>query len=123
MLPLLEASFGGWKPPAAARVARHAAGAAAAARARAVYLVDKPGAPQSQIRIGWRRRAALDAGLLPAPGDEHVLGGSFSSRLNLNLREKHGYTYGAQLGLRHARSRRAVLRRCRRADRQDSRSR
>jgi hypothetical protein len=39
--------------------------------AREVYLVDKPGAPQSQIRIGWIGVSAVDAGLLPHSDPEH----------------------------------------------------
>jgi zinc protease len=62
---------------------------------RGIVLVDKPGAPQSQVGFA----------LLTVPGShpdhtaieaiEACLGGTFSSRLNLNLREQHGYTYGA----------------------------
>jgi len=60
-----------------------------------VFLVDKPGAPQSQIRIGWVGvgRATPDYYALRVLNT--VLGGSFTSRLNNNLRETHGYTYGA----------------------------
>ncbi|MGL4249374.1 MAG: M16 family metallopeptidase [Aeromonas sp.] len=64
-----------------------------------IYLVDKPGAPQSVIRIG-RRAMPLDvtgefftAGLM-----NFNLGGNFNSRINLNLREDKGYTYGASSG-------------------------
>jgi zinc protease len=64
-----------------------------------IYLVDKPGAAQSEIRIGKR---SLDydatgefyrAGLM-----NYVLGGAFNSRINLNLREDKGYSYGARSG-------------------------
>ncbi|ADM09012.1 peptidase, M16 family protein [Parvularcula bermudensis HTCC2503] len=64
-----------------------------------IYLVDKPGATQSEIRIG-RRAMPFDAtgryyraGLVNYP-----LGGAFNSRINLNLREDKGYTYGARTG-------------------------
>ncbi|WP_229359825.1 M16 family metallopeptidase [Ferrimonas aestuarii] len=64
-----------------------------------LYLLDKPGAAQSVIRIG-RRAMAFDAtgeyfeaGLMNFP-----LGGAFNSRINLNLREDKGYTYGARSG-------------------------
>ena len=76
---------------------RHAAiTAPAAPAARQVYIVDKPGAPQSQVRIGWVGVARSTPDYFPITVLNTVLGGSFSSRLNLNLREKHGYTYGAQ---------------------------
>src|SRR5262249_18363101 len=59
-------------------------------------LVDRPGASQSEIRVGHlgARRATPDFAALTLL--ETVLGGSFTSRLNLNLREKHGYSYGAR---------------------------
>jgi zinc protease len=63
-----------------------------------LYLVDKPGAAQSEIRIGYMGSLTYD------PTGEYferslmnyVLGGAFSSRINLNLREDKGYTYGAR---------------------------
>ena len=63
--------------------------------ARQVYLIDKPGAPQSQVRIGWVGVARSTPDFFPIQVLNTVLGGAFSSRLNLNLREKNGYTYGA----------------------------
>ncbi len=62
---------------------------------REVYLVDKPGAPQSQIRIGFVGVPRSTPDYFPIEVMNTILGGSFSSRLNLNLREEHGYTYGA----------------------------
>lgn len=68
---------------------------APARRERALHLVAKPDAQQAELRIGH-------VGLSRPRPDYHavavmnaVLGGLFSSRINLNLREKHGYTYGA----------------------------
>ena len=94
VVPLLEAQFGKWaKGPAA----MHAALAAPALpAARQIYIVDKPGAPQSQVRIGWAGVARSTPDYFPITVMNTVLGGAFSSRLNLNLREKNGYTYGAQ---------------------------
>ena len=65
---------------------------------RQVYLVDKPGAPQSQIRIGRVGVPRSTPDYFPLQAINTVLGGAFSSRLNLNLREKHGYSYGAASG-------------------------
>jgi predicted Zn-dependent peptidase len=65
---------------------------------RQIYLVDKPGAPQTQIRIGTIGVARSTPDFFPIQVLNTVLGGSFSSRLNLNLREKRGYTYGASSG-------------------------
>jgi predicted Zn-dependent peptidase len=60
-----------------------------------MYLVDKPGAPQSQIRIGWVGVPRSTPDYFPINVMNTILGGSFTSRLNNNLREVHGYAYGA----------------------------
>src|SRR5262249_44656763 len=65
---------------------------------REVYLVDKPGAPQTQIRIGEVGVPRSTPDYFPIQILNTILGGSFTSRLNMNLREKHGYTYGASSG-------------------------
>jgi len=61
-----------------------------------IYIVDKPGAPQSAIAIGNIAHPANvpfeDAGEVMI----NALGGKFTSRINLNLREDKGYTYGAR---------------------------
>lgn len=62
---------------------------------RQVYLVDKPGAAQSEIRIGCVGVPRTTQDYFPLVVMNTILGGSFSSRLNQNLRELHGYTYGA----------------------------
>ncbi|HUQ18904.1 MAG TPA: pitrilysin family protein [Gemmatimonadaceae bacterium] len=66
-----------------------------AAAATTVYIIDKPGAAQSSFRIGaiGVPRSTKDYFALTVMNT--ILGGSFSSRLNQNLRETHGYTYGA----------------------------
>jgi predicted Zn-dependent peptidase len=63
--------------------------------AKQIYLIDRPGAAQSQIRIGWIGvpRSTPDFYVLEVLNT--VLGGSFTSRLNQNLRERNGYSYGA----------------------------
>jgi zinc protease len=93
VLPLLESKIGGWSstshkqtnvpvPPQPAK--------------RAIYLIDKPGAPQTELRMGLVALARNDPAFFPAIVLNHVLGGQFSSRLNMNLREKRGLTYGAR---------------------------
>ena len=62
---------------------------------KSIHIVDKPEAPQSELRAGHvglpRRHPDFFATLVM----NAVLGGLFGSRINLNLREAHGYTYGA----------------------------
>ena len=81
---------------------RRGADGAATHQARQIYIVDKPDAAQSQIRIGWVGvpRSTPDYAALEVLNT--ILGGSFTSRLNQNLREKNGYTYGASSDVRHA---------------------
>jgi zinc protease len=60
-----------------------------------VILVDRPGSVQSSVIIGQPGFRATDPDYLSMVALNHVFGGGFSNRVNLNLREKHGYTYGA----------------------------
>jgi len=95
ILPKLEGLFGKWqkgetdqpKFPAVEQV-----------KSREIYLVDKPGAPQSVIRIGRIGAQRLTDDYFPLIVMNTILGGAFTSRLNQNLREQHGYTYGARSG-------------------------
>lgn len=63
--------------------------------ARTVHVVDKPGAAQTEIRLGRVAVARSTEGYYPLTVLNTVLGGSFTSRLNSRLREEKGYTYGA----------------------------
>ncbi|MFC7670300.1 M16 family metallopeptidase [Hymenobacter humi] len=65
-----------------------------------VYFVNKPGAAQSEIRVGYLTDMPYDATgpYYRAYLANYVLGGAFNSRINLNLRENKGYTYGARSG-------------------------
>jgi zinc protease len=91
-LRLTEKAFGDWTGGVAEAVE---VSSAPARRQRALHIVSKPDARQSELRLGcvWlpRRHPDYHASVVM----NAVLGGLFSSRINLNLREKHGYTYGA----------------------------
>ena len=63
-----------------------------------ITLVDRPGAPQTHIRVGHLGVAASHADYYPLHALNHPLGGCFSSRLNSNLREDKGWTYGVHSG-------------------------
>jgi len=96
LLPLLETNFGSWKgtgSPASEKLP-----ATEPIAARQIFLVDKPGAPQSQIRIGAVGVPRSTPDYFPLTVMNTILGGSFTSRLNNNLREVHGYAYGAGSG-------------------------
>ncbi len=94
--PLLESSFGAWKTEGTLSPARLPAVDQPAKRE--VHIVDKPDAAQSQIRIGSIGVPRSTPDYFPIQVMNTILGGSFASRLNMNLREKRGYTYGASSG-------------------------
>ncbi len=93
-LPALEKSFGSWKSEGLAALVAEVPNAPQL-KSRQVYLVDKPEAAQTQIRIGWVGvpRSTPDYAALQVLNT--ILGGSFTSRLNQNLRERNGFAYGA----------------------------
>jgi zinc protease len=64
----------------------------------AVHIIAKADAPQSELRIGHVGIQRNHPDFFPANVMNAVLGGLFNSRINLNLREAHGYTYGAFSG-------------------------
>ena len=100
LVPKLEAALGSWRvaTPATPRIA---VPPAAGRSTPVVYLVDRPGSPQSYVLAG-----------LPAPprdtrGEEEFMitafntnfGGNFTSRINMNLREDKGWSYGVSSGV------------------------
>jgi zinc protease len=62
---------------------------------RTVHIVHKPEAPQSELRVGHVGLPRKHPDFFPTLVMNAVLGGLFGSRINLNLREQRGYTYGA----------------------------
>jgi zinc protease len=90
-----HAEFGPWPSRAGESTRGVTTGAPPPTVAR-VLVVDRPGAPQSELRIGHagppRRTDAYHALVVL----NAVLGGQFASRINQNLRERRGYTYGAR---------------------------
>jgi predicted Zn-dependent peptidase len=90
---LIRSAFGEW---AGASVAAHPSSAPAQVSGRTIHLVDKPGAAQSIISIGRVGPARATPDYYALEVMNTILGGSFTSRLNQNLREDKGYTYGAR---------------------------
>ena len=88
---LAEKHFGKWKG-SRTQVATPAVGSDAT---RHVVVVDKPGSPQTELRVGHIGIARSNPDYVPVEVMNTMLGGLFSSRINMNLREKNGYSYGA----------------------------
>ncbi len=88
----LEKYFGKWKQGTPAKVQP---AELPDSKGMMIHLVDLPGAVQSNIRICFRSVPRNNPDLVELGVVESVLGGGFSGRLFQNLREKHGWTYGA----------------------------
>lgn len=96
-LALARAAFEGWQAsgeaaPPTAPAPRHAT--------PALLLLERPGSVQATLRLGRLAVPASSADLVPLRVATAVLGDGFTSRINLNLREDKGYTYGASLRAR-----------------------
>jgi zinc protease len=92
-IDLVTKAFGPWEPgiePPRPTVTP------AELEASRIYLIDRPQAVQSEIRIGHIGVARSTEDYFAISVMNALLGGVFNSRINLNLREKHGYTYGAR---------------------------
>ena len=101
LMPKLERALGAWK---ARQVPATSVAAPAARIAKTgIYLVDRPGAAQSVIQIGQVGVARSSPDYFPLLVMNSLLGGAFVSRVNLNLREDKGYSYGARTGFDYRR--------------------
>ena len=93
----VRAAFGDWSggPPAPPRKVRPVS-------TRAIYLVDRPGAVQSTLRIAIPVTPANHPDYVPLKVMDSLLGGAFISRITANIREQKGYTYspGSQVNIR-----------------------
>ena len=95
LVPMLERSFGDWTAPATARPTRNYSAAIPAPQQR-IILIDRPNSPQSVIyggRVLNARGGQDDLTLISASNE--ALAGGFLSRINMNLRETKGWSYGA----------------------------
>ena len=93
LTPKLEAKFKDWK---AGEIASINLPDAPKRDKAVIYLVDKPGAAQSVINIGQIGVSRDNPDYFPLQVMNTILGGGFTSRINMNLREDKGYTYGAR---------------------------
>lgn len=98
MLPELEAAFGGWKAPATAKPSGMVPVVALPKQNR-VILIDQPGAVQANILIGQLVPSSKNDKATEFEIANSVLGGEFSSRLNMNLRENKHWAYGSYSGV------------------------
>ena len=92
--PLLEQRFGSWTPPAAPKGVKSFSSPPARPTAERIVLVDRPGSPQSIILAGQVTPINPRGEIVAISGANDVLGGNFLSRINMDLRETKGWSYG-----------------------------
>ena len=93
VIDAVERAFGAWKKapePPRPRIAPQQLDSSR------IYIIDRPQAVQSEIRIGHIGVPRSCEDYFAISVMNAILGGVFNSRINLNLRERHGYTYGAR---------------------------
>jgi len=90
---LVETAFGKWNATSPALPAM--ANKVRSVSATRIILVDRPGSVQSSITVGQGSEGWDSPDFFPLQATAHVLGGGFGSRINMNLRERHGWSYGA----------------------------
>ncbi len=98
IVPLLDARLGNWPMDRRARPTKDLSAAVPVKPSR-IYLVDKPGAPQSVLRGVLALNMTGKSDLVPLESANDVLGGGFINRLNTDLREEKGWSYGAGSGV------------------------
>ena len=108
IIPLLNAAFGHWKAPAG-KLPRKNIGKVAAPNHVRVYLIDRPGAQQSLILAGSLAPSTEAPNNLEIQTMNGAFGGTFTSRLNMNLREDKHWAYGAFSFLSNAKGQRPYL--------------
>jgi zinc protease len=91
----LEKAFGGWK---GGDVSAKSLGMAQPLEKAGIYLVDRPNSAQSVVSIGQVGVDRMNPDYYAIQVMNTILGGGFTSRINMNLREDKGYTYGARSG-------------------------
>ena len=102
LLASLESKLGKWSPQAETPNPRPAS--SVKVEEGVVAFVDKPGAVQSVLSVGRRWVDRSDPRYFATLLGNRILGGDFLSRLNQNLREKNGFTYGAGSAFRFRRT-------------------
>ncbi len=106
--PLLERAFGDWRDPAGATPTKNVAAVERPAQGK-VIIVDKPGSPQSLVLAGHVAPPTGAENNIAINAMNDIVGGQFTARVNMNLREEKGWAYGAYTFLQGARGQRPYL--------------
>ncbi|MEL7689119.1 pitrilysin family protein [Citromicrobium bathyomarinum] len=99
VMPDLEEAFGNWAAPATPKGQKDFSSLAAAPESARIVLVNRPNSPQSFIVGGEiTPYSASDETIVDLTNANNALGGNFLARLNMNLRETKGWSYGVRGG-------------------------
>lgn len=94
LLPMLNAQFGTWAAPAMPKGVKTFGSVPARPAKSRIVLIDRPGSPQSVISGGQITPIDPKGDILAVSSANDVLGGDFLSRINMDLREAKGWSYG-----------------------------
>ena len=108
ILPILNDAFGKWREDRR-QVPRKNIGEVPLPEQARVYIIDKPGSPQSLILAGHVAPPTGVQNSIAIEAMNDIIGGTFTARVNMNLREDKGWAYGARTLLRDARGQRMWL--------------
>ncbi len=108
LMPILEKHLGAWKTNRRARPRKNIAPVSIPDTPR-VIIVDRPGSPQSMILAGHVAPPSGDEQNIAIEAMNEVLGGDFNARVNMNLREEKGWSYGARTILFGAKAQRPFV--------------
>ena len=107
LLDSVKSLFGDWEPQE--KAGAHEVDESAGLSGGAIFVADKPGAPQSVVRVGHPTIPRVHDDYLAFMLLNYVFGGQFTSRINMNLREDKGYSYGYMSTIEWARGPSALL--------------
>ena len=108
MRAALNDAFGGWQAPTTAIPVKNFPDVAPLEET-VIYLLDKPGSPQSVILGGHLLAPTSDPKSYMTGQAIRILGGNFNARLNMNLREDKGWSYGARVSGSNAQAQRPLI--------------
>lgn len=107
--PILERHFGSWEANESVPLKQKKITKVKAADKAKIYIIDKKGAPQSLILAGQLAPSSAEQDNLEVSVMNDILGGTFTARVNSNLREDKGWSYGAYTFMRGAKGQRPWL--------------
>ncbi len=102
LMPKLEARFGTWAAPAGPKGVKNFTALPPRPTSPRIVLIDRPASPQSIILGGQLTPVDPRSDVVPVNGASEVLGGNFLSRINMDLRETKGWSYGVRSNVSYA---------------------